>query len=164
MKTVWLIARTIIYMAAFLAVFTWIALRLRTLDRYIAVRPPAWCSALGIVVGVLGLILVPGCAAVFVSRGRGTPAIFDSPRQCVAGGPDMYVRNPRYAGGLALWVGLGLHWRSICVRVVGVFLFVAAHLLVRFYEEPVLGAKFGATYDSYCRSVHRWLPRTPRAL
>ncbi len=27
------------------------------------------------------------------------------------------------------------------------------------YEEPHLRATFGAPYDTYCRSVRRWLPR-----
>jgi protein-S-isoprenylcysteine O-methyltransferase Ste14 len=33
---------------------------------------------------------------------------------------------------------------------------------VRFYEEPTLSARFGASYDAYRRAVPGWLPRLHR--
>jgi protein-S-isoprenylcysteine O-methyltransferase Ste14 len=33
---------------------------------------------------------------------------------------------------------------------------------VRFYEEPTLSARFGASYDAYRRGVPGWLPRLHR--
>ena len=41
-------------------------------------------------------------------------------------------------------------------------LVLVMHAFVVFYEEPVLRKQFGATYEEYCRNVHRWLPRWPR--
>jgi len=39
------------------------------------------------------------------------------------------------------------------------FFFTAANVFVLGYEEPFLRRQFGATYDQYARTVHRWIPR-----
>ena len=41
------------------------------------------------------------CIGTFVTKGQGTPAPFDPPREFVASGPYRYVRNPMYIGALA---------------------------------------------------------------
>lgn len=33
------------------------------------------------------------------------------------------------------------------------------HLFVILYEEPELRRKFGASYEEYCKTVPRWIPR-----
>ncbi len=124
---------------------------------------PQKSDVAGIVVGALGVILVLACAEVFVVRGRGTPAVFDPPREFVAVGPHKYVRNPMYIGGLALLIGFGLYLHSISILILSVFLFFALHLFVVFYEEPTLRQKFGLPYEKYCSTVSRWIPRTPHA-
>jgi protein-S-isoprenylcysteine O-methyltransferase Ste14 len=32
------------------------------------------------------------------------------------------------------------------------------HLFVLLYEEPTLRRMFGASYETYCREVPRWIP------
>lgn len=39
---------------------------------------------------------------------------------------------------------------------------VMVHLFVVFYEEPQLTRWFGESYETYLRTVPRWLPRYPR--
>ena len=54
---------------------------------------------------------------IFVVRGRGTPAVFDAPREFVVVGPYKYVRNPMYIGALTLLIGFGLYQHSISILV-----------------------------------------------
>jgi protein-S-isoprenylcysteine O-methyltransferase Ste14 len=161
-KTLFLALRSVIYMTGFLLLFGWIALQARAFDRRFGVTLAAAVAAPGAILMVLGAILVLACAGVFISRGRGTPAIFDAPRAFVAIGPYKYVRNPMYIGGLTLLLGFGLYERSTSILFMTVLLFPLFHLFVLFYEEPTLTRKFGSSYQEYLRAVRRWIPRLAR--
>jgi protein-S-isoprenylcysteine O-methyltransferase Ste14 len=161
MKTLFLALRSVIYMTGFLLFFGWIALRVRAFDQRFGVALPAAAETPGVVLEVLGAILVLACAGVFISRGRGTPAIFDAPRVFVAIGPYQSVRNPMYIGGLMLLIGFGLWERSISILFLTLLLFPLVHLFVLFYEEPTLTRRFGSSYQEYRRTVRRWIPRWP---
>lgn len=161
MRTLLLALRALVYMTGFLFVFGWIARRVRAFDGSLGVLP-AWSPSLGIVLAVAGGLVVLACAGVFIVRGRGTPAVFDPPREFVAVGPYKYVRNPMYIGGLTLLVGFGLYERSVAILVLCVVLLLAVHGFVVFFEEPQLRARFSAGYEQYCRDVRRWVPRLRR--
>ncbi|MGB7589697.1 MAG: isoprenylcysteine carboxylmethyltransferase family protein [Terriglobia bacterium] len=163
MKTLFLALRSVIYMSGFLLFFGWIALLVRTFDQSFGVSLPAATEIPGAILVVVGAILVLACAGVFISRGRGTPAIFDAPRAFVAIGPYKYVRNPMYIGGLILLIGFGLYERSISILFLALLLFPLVHLFVLFYEEPTLTRKFGSSYQEYRRAVCRWIPRLTRS-
>ena len=161
MKTVFLVVRSVIYMTGFLLLFGWIALRVRAFDQRFGVSLPAAAQIPGAILMVLGAILVVACAGVFISHGRGTPAIFDAPRVFVAVGPYRYVRNPMYIGGLMLLIGFGLYNTSISILCLALLLFALVHLFVLYYEEPTLTREFGSSYQDYLKAVHRWIPRLP---
>jgi protein-S-isoprenylcysteine O-methyltransferase Ste14 len=108
--------------------------------------------------GVLGYLL---CAARFGREGHGTPAPWDAPRSLVAGGLYRQVRNPMYAALMVALAGEALAFGSAALAVYGGLVFVGFHLRVVAYEEPVLRAQFGASFDAYCARVPRWLPRAP---
>jgi len=163
MKTLFLALRSVIYMTGFLLFFGWIALLVRALDQSFGASLPAAAEIPGAILGVAGAILVLACAGVFISRGRGTPAIFDAPRAFVAIGPYKFVRNPMYIGGLILLIGFGLYERSISILFLTLLLFLLVHLFVLFYEEPTLTRKFGSPYREYRRTVRRWIPRLTRS-
>ena len=163
MKTLFLALRSVIYMTGFLLFFGWIALLVRAFDRSFGASLPAAAEIPGAILVVVGAILVLACAGVFISRGRGTPAIFDAPRAFVAIGPYKYVRNPMYIGGLMLLIGFGLYERSISILFLTLPLFLLVHLFVLFYEEPTLTRKFGSSYQEYRRAVRRWIPRLTRS-
>ena len=162
MKALFLALRSVIYMSGFLLFFGWIALLVRTFDQTFGVSLPAASEMPGAILGVVGAILVLGCAGVFISRGRGTPALFDAPRVFVAIGPYKYVRNPMYVGGLMLLIGFGLYERSISILFLALLLFLLVHLFILFYEEPTLTRKFGSSYQEYRKAVRRWIPRLMR--
>ena len=155
--------RTLLYATGFILFFGWIALRLRAYDHNFGFAFPRGVGPIGAILMFAGAALAILCIATFVMRGRGTPALFDPPRQFVAVGPYRYVRNPMYIGGFFLLFGLGLYLRSPAIVLMVAAIVLACHLLVVFYEEPTLRRKFGETYQAYCSAVGRWLPRLPRA-
>lgn len=163
MKTLFLALRSVIYMTWFLLFFGWVALRVRAYDQSIGLSLPAATEIPGAILGVVGAILVLACAGVFISSGRGTPAIFDAPRAFVASGPYKYVRNPMYIGGLMLLIGFGFYERSVSILFLTLLLFLLVHMFVLFYEEPTLTRKFGSSYQDYCNAVRRWIPRLTRS-
>jgi protein-S-isoprenylcysteine O-methyltransferase Ste14 len=146
-------------MVAFIGFFGWLALRVQAWDQNLQVQLPSWMRALGFLVMGLGASLVLACAAVFITRGRGTPAVFDPPRQFVAAGPYKFVRNPMYIGGLTLLAGFGFYQRSLAILLFAVGMFALFHLFVFFVEEPGLERRFGESYAAYKRSVNRWFPK-----
>ena len=52
----------------------------------------------GLVPVGVGLAVILRCFGDFIRRGRGTPAIYDPPRELVVAGLYRYVRNPQYVG------------------------------------------------------------------
>ena len=136
---------------------------------------PAWLVSLPggrIDIGAarfLGLPLVmAGCWLLldsvfvrFAHEGRGTLAPMDPPRFVVRGGAYRVVRNPMYLVNIAIVIGSGILFQSWFLFVWAAVLLVAFHLFVIFYEEPTLDRVFGDDYETYRRTVGRWIPRRP---
>ncbi len=118
-----------------------------------------WSQTGGFGALALGAALVAWCLGAFIVQGRGTPALFDSPRRLVAAGPYRYVRNPMYIGGALLLLGFGLVQRSPSIVLFVAVWCLLFHLFVVLYEEAALRAKFGPDYEEYCRRTPRWIPR-----
>lgn len=113
----------------------------------------------GLAIGLGGLGLFAWCLALFWTRGRGTLAPWDPPRQFVAEGPYRHVRNPMISGVLLILVGEWAVFRSVPVgQWAGLFALINA-IYIPWTEEPLLEARFGDTYREYCRAVPRFLPR-----
>ena len=159
MKVWFLSFRALIYMAAFLFLWRWLALWARRFDPAVGVALPRWTPAIGVLVMAIGGAIVLLCIAWFVWRGRGTPAPFDAPREFVATGPYQYVRNPMYVGALIVLAGFALWQQSVSMLFFTLVAWLTAHLFVVVWEEPDLKRKFGESYLKYKRSVNRWLPR-----
>jgi protein-S-isoprenylcysteine O-methyltransferase Ste14 len=120
--------------------------------------PAAWYAAPLIAAGVC---LYVWCVWEFAARGRGTPGVWDAPRRVVAVGPYRWVRNPIYLSALLIVGGEAWLFLSAALLLYAAALAVAFHLLVVYYEEPRLRARFGEQYEGYRRSVRRWVPRRP---
>ncbi len=159
MKTLFIALRALIYMTGFVFLWAWIAMSVRAHDQGFGAALPAWMEIPGIVLMALGGIIALVCAGFFIVQGKGTPAVFDAPREFVAAGLYRYVRNPMYIGGLILLIGFGLLQRSISILLLSLAFFSLVHLFVVFYEEPNLKTRFGANYKLYCQAVRRWIPR-----
>lgn len=159
MKTLLIAVRAAVYGTGFVLLWGWVALSVRRFDPEIGGVLPGWIRPLGIVLMVVGAAVAVSCVAVFVARGRGTPAPFDPPRAFVARGPYKYVRNPMYVGGLGVLAGFGLYQRSLSILIFALVLLLAVHLFVLLYEEPGLERRFGQSYVEYKRSINRWIPK-----
>jgi protein-S-isoprenylcysteine O-methyltransferase Ste14 len=159
MQTFRLVLRSLVYMTPFVAAFGWLAMQVRALDEKFGCALPSWLKFPGMFLLVAGGMIALSCACVFIARGRGTPAVFDPPRQFVVIGPYEFVRNPMYLGGLSTLVGFGFWLRSISILLLALVLLVVVHLFVVFYEEPGLAKRFGQSYLDYKRITHRWLPK-----
>jgi len=115
---------------------------------------------------ILGIVLMLGGAPIvldsfvrFAIQGLGTPAPIAPPRHLVVTGLYRHVRNPMYAGVLAVVFGQGLLFSSVQTLEYGAFLWCGFHLFVLFYEEPALRSLFGEEYLAFCKKVPRWIPR-----
>lgn len=153
------VLRAALYASAFVLLWAWLAALVQPLDPRLSFTIPVWARPLGLALVLTGALLVLWCVATFVTRGRGTPAPFDPPREFVATGPYRYVRNPMYIGGFDVLLGAGLALRSPSITGLAVLFLLLAHLFVLLYEEPALVSRFGDPYRHYKSSVYRWLPR-----
>jgi protein-S-isoprenylcysteine O-methyltransferase Ste14 len=155
------ILRGVVYSAAFVWLWTWLAMSVRPLDAGLPVSLPAWLRPPGFVAASAGALLAGVCIATFVTKGRGTPAPFDPPREFVATGPYRWVRNPMYIGASAAILGAGLAVSSPSMVILALAFLLIMHVFVVVHEEPALARKFGVSYERYRSSVHRWLIRRP---
>jgi len=153
----WAVLKTVIFTVVVPGTVTlWIPFRW-LLPR--GATPVMWGAALvGVAPLVLGVALYFWCAWEFAWRGLGTPAPIDPPKILVARGPYRVVRNPMYAGVLSVVAGEALWFWSRTLAWYAAFAALMFHLFVVIMEEPMLRAKFGASYEEYCRSVPRWIP------
>jgi protein-S-isoprenylcysteine O-methyltransferase Ste14 len=160
MKKFFIALRAVIFGTGFIFLWRWVALSLHhRYDISLGIALSDWTRTLGIALMASGGTLAFACVTTFVTGGEGTPAPFDPPRKFVAAGPYRFVRNPMYIGAFIVLIGFGLYEQSEAILLFSLPWLLSAHFFVILYEEPHLRTTFGAPYDAYCHSVHRWLPR-----
>jgi protein-S-isoprenylcysteine O-methyltransferase Ste14 len=138
----------------------WGALHLRRWDPYLGVPLPTWSRTPGLIFLISGGLLVLACGGILGTRGiLETPGDRFFSKEFVTFGPFRYLRNPMSLGGVILMMGLGLYESSVSILVFALALFLFLHLLVVYVEEPGLEKRFGGSYQTYKRSVNRWLPK-----
>lgn len=151
--------RGILYAAGFVLLWAWLAVSIQRYDARLPFIIAPWLRPAGIALAVAGALAAAWCIATFITRGRGTPAPFDPPREFVATGPYRYVRNPMYIGGASVILGAGLAVGSPSIVLLSGLFLLLAHVLVVLYEERTLERRFGESYRRYKATVNRWLPR-----
>jgi protein-S-isoprenylcysteine O-methyltransferase Ste14 len=150
--------KALFYGALFFALWIWVISGVGLLDDVLPIRLLEGTRIYGVVAICLGGIIALYCLGVFVIRGKGTPAVFEPPREFVATGPYRHVRNPMYIGGWLMILGLGLLRHSLSIAVFSFICLLLTHLFVVLYEEPGLEKRFGESYLRYKKSVNRWIP------
>ena len=119
--------------------------------------PSVWL--VGFLPLLLGVGLYLWCAGEFTFIGKGTPAPIDAPVILVKEGPYQWVRNPMYIAVLSVVIGEAILFRSFLLAGYALLVAVVVHMFVVFVEEPSLRHQFGESYETYLRTVPRWLPR-----
>lgn len=74
-------------------------------------------------------------------------------------GPFAYVRNPLYVGNFFITAGIAVFSGTIWFIVLTVLAFAVQYFFIVEYEESILREKFGAEYDSYCKTVPAWFAK-----
>lgn len=115
-----------------------------------------WAGGILVTLGIVGLLDSFGRFAV---QGAGTPAPVFPTRHLVVTGLYRYVRNPMYVAVVSTILGQGLVLGNVRVLEYGGLVWLGCHVFVLVYEEPTLGASFGAEYRLFCDEVPRWIPR-----
>jgi protein-S-isoprenylcysteine O-methyltransferase Ste14 len=108
---------------------------------------------------ILGIVIIMGYMWGFMVAGTGSPTQYDIPEELIVWGSYRFVRNPMYVGHCLLLLGQVIFFKSFGFFIYLVVFFLFLHLLVVFIEEPMLKRKFGGSYEQYCTSVPRWIPR-----
>ena len=122
--------------------------------------PSLWM--IGLLPLLLGVGLYCWCAGAFTFIGKGTPLPLDAPRVLVIQGAYRWVRNPMYVAVLSVVIGQAILFQSFLLVGYALLVWAIVHTFVVFVEEPSLRRRFGASYETYLRTVPRWLPRFPR--
>jgi protein-S-isoprenylcysteine O-methyltransferase Ste14 len=107
----------------------------------------------------IGVAIVLDCFRRFAWEGRGTPAPIAPTETLVVSGIYRYVRNPMYVGVVAAVIGQALWFGDHGLLAYATAVWLGFHTFVVLYEEPTLRRRYGMSYESYCRSVPRWIPR-----
>lgn len=115
--------------------------------------------AIEALVFLAGLALFIASLYEFATRGRGTLAPWDPPRNLVVRGPYRYVRNPMISGVLLILAGEALLLRSVPHAWWAATFALINAIYIPLLEEPMLAQRFGASYAEYCANVPRLLPR-----
>jgi protein-S-isoprenylcysteine O-methyltransferase Ste14 len=113
----------------------------------------------GAILLALGLIGLLDSFARFALKGEGTPAPVFPTRHLVVTGLYRYVRNPMYVSVVSAIFGQALILGNVQLLEYGAFVWLAFHLFVLLYEEPVLRETFGPEYQDFSAHVPRWIPR-----
>lgn len=108
---------------------------------------------------IVGIITIIGAIWGFLLQGTGSPVPFDLPDKLVAGGSYRFVRNPMYFGCCIILFGQALFYKTFGYLIFLMGYFLAIHMVVVGFEEPMLKEQYGESYDRYCNSVPRWIPR-----
>jgi protein-S-isoprenylcysteine O-methyltransferase Ste14 len=94
----------------------------------------------------------------FVREGHGTPAPYGPTDRLIVSGFYRFTRNPMYVGVLSMIFGQALLLWNHGLAIYGAIAAAGFHFFVTGYEEPHLRREYGAEYETYCRSVRRWIP------
>ncbi|HKE77458.1 MAG TPA: isoprenylcysteine carboxylmethyltransferase family protein [Acidimicrobiales bacterium] len=120
---------------------------------------PAPVRVVGAALVAAGTVVLVHAFARFVREGRGTPAPVGPTERLVVGGLYRHVRNPMYVAVASAIVGQALLLGRPVLLAWAALAGAAMVAFVRVYEEPLLAARYGDEYRTYCRHVPGWLPR-----
>ena len=115
--------------------------------------------SLGVLLILVGLPGLVDSFARFALQGLGTPAPVAPTKNLVVTGLYRHVRNPIYVALVAVILGQAVLFGDWRLLTYGGLMWLAFHVFVLAYEEPVLAESFGTQYEDFRANVPRWIPR-----
>ncbi len=137
----------------------WIARRNATVIDFPLTASELVLVLLGAILFGVGFVLFVASLYYFATKGRGTLAPWDPPRQLVVQGPYRFVRNPMISGVMFILVGEALLLRSRPHAGWAALFILINAVYIPLLEEPMLAARFGRSYEQYTKDVRRFVPR-----
>ncbi len=102
------------------------------------------------------VVLLLASMQTFVAGGETlTPAT--ASQQLFTKGPYRYTRNPIYLGFLLFGIGFGFATSNVWVLLTTALSGGVLNYFVIQPEEKYLRRRFGDEYETYCKSVRRWV-------
>jgi len=114
--------------------------------------------SIGVIAISGGLILLALTIRQFATRGKGTLAPWDPPRNLVVDGPYTYTRNPMISAVIIILFGKVIIFGSIPILLWFLYFTVINIIYIKYKEEPSLERIFGEDYLLYKNSVPRLFP------
>jgi len=108
---------------------------------------------------LIGLVGTLACYWNFIFDAKGAPLIEGMQKHLIVKGLYRYVRNPIYISWYLILFGEAVYFQSLDLLLYLAGWMVFFQIKVVYSEEPYLSVTFGESYDSYRKSVHRWIPR-----
>jgi len=116
-----------------------------------------WPITLGLIITITGQIIRGATIGLaYIIRGGKDGQVYAE--ELVTQGIFNHCRNPLYVGNILMLVGVGILSNSIFYLVVLIPLFLLIYHAIVLAEEKFLRAKFGSSFELYCKKVNRWLP------
>lgn len=109
-----------------------------------------------IVIGSIGYV---ACCWNFIFDAKGIPMGEGMQKHLIVKGLYKYVRNPIYISFFLIILGEAIYFQSLYLLLYLFGWMVFFQIRVVFCEEPYLSVTFGEAYESYRKSVRRWIPR-----
>jgi protein-S-isoprenylcysteine O-methyltransferase Ste14 len=81
----------------------------------------------------------------------------ENPSSLVVECPYSYSRNPIYLGLLLVIAGVAITLSSLTALVAPLIFYLVVNSIVILFEEKKLLKNFGPSYESYRKSVRRWI-------
>jgi protein-S-isoprenylcysteine O-methyltransferase Ste14 len=114
----------------------------------------AW---VGVIIGALGLLV--RLWSVLTLRDRYTRTLLTGNDHALErGGPYRFVRHPGYLGSLLCLNGIAVASGDLLTAIVSIAATSIAYAYRIRVEDTMLIARFGASYERYCREVHSLIP------
>ena len=107
----------------------------------------------------VGLIGTLACYWNFIYDAKGAPLIEGMQKHLIVKGLYKYVRNPIYISWYLIIFGEAVYFQSLDLLLYLAGWMVFFQIKVVYSEEPYLSVTFGDSYESYRKSVRRWIPR-----
>lgn len=150
--------KTFLFVFIVLFVAAYIPYKIVTAESHTVIAAIGRFHSIGYFLIASGAIGYLACFWNFIVDAKGSPIPGDT-QDLIVRGLYRYVRNPIYISANLIFAGEALLFQSLEMIYYLLGWIVVFHIVVVFVEEPFLRDKFGDTYEQYCKSVRRWIPR-----